>query len=264
MSAAGAVQGAGVGGARAPWRAAVAPYEKPRVSRTLLDVASSVVPYLALLVAMYLLLDVSVVAGLALAPGGAGFLFRTFVVVHDCTHGSLFETKRANRRLGTVLGLLMYTPFESWAHSHAVHHATAGDLDRRGIGDVPTLTVAEYNARTPRGRLAYRLFRHPLVMFGLGPLLSVVIIPRLVPNDLRPALRRSISRTSGAVGGAVVALCWLIGWWQYLIVQWPVAWLASSAGSFLFYVQHISSRTSTGRTAATGTTPTLPSAAARS
>src|SRR3954469_4549771 len=113
MSAAGAVQGAGVGGARAPWKAAVAPYAKPRLARTLLDVASSVVPYLALLIAMYLLLDASVAGALALAPLAAGFLLRTFIVFHDCTHGSLFATKRANRRLGTVLGLLLYTPFES-------------------------------------------------------------------------------------------------------------------------------------------------------
>src|SRR3954470_21310269 len=128
MSAGGAVQGAVVGSARAPWKAAVAPYAKPRRSRTLLDVATSVVPYLALLIAMYLLLDVSVVGALALAPLAAGFLLRTFVVFHDCTHGSLFETKRANRRLGTVLGLLMYTPFESWRQSHAVLHAIAHRL----------------------------------------------------------------------------------------------------------------------------------------
>src|SRR3954469_13722355 len=151
MSAGVSVQGAVAGGARAPWKDAVAPYAKPRLSRTLLDIASSVVPYLALLTAMYLLLDASVLGALALVPLAAGFLLRTFIVFHDCTHGSLFETKRANRRLGTVLGLLLYTPFESWAHSHAVHHATAGDLGRRGTGDVPTLTVAEYNARTPRG-----------------------------------------------------------------------------------------------------------------
>src|SRR3954454_1309424 len=126
MSAAGAVQGAGVGGARAPWKAAVAPYAKPRLARTLLDVASSVVPYLALLIAMYLLLDVSVVGAVALAPLAAGFLLRTFVVFHDCTHGWLFDTKRPTGRLGTVLALLMYTPFDSWARSRAVHHATAG------------------------------------------------------------------------------------------------------------------------------------------
>jgi omega-6 fatty acid desaturase (delta-12 desaturase) len=237
MNAAG-VQGEAVGAARSPWKAAVAHYATPSRSRTVLDIVTSVVPYLALLIAMYVLLDVSVALALALAPLAAGFLLRTFIVFHDCTHGSLFETKAANRRLGTFLGLLLYTPFESWRHSHAVHHATAGDLDRRGVGDVPTLTVAEYNARTPRGRMAYRLFRNPLVMFGLGPILTVVIMPRLVPKDARPRLRRSIIRTNVAVAVIVIGLCLLMGWWQYLIVQWPVAWLAASAGIFLFYVQH--------------------------
>jgi acyl-lipid omega-6 desaturase (Delta-12 desaturase) len=237
MSAAG-VQVDAIAGGPAPWKAAVAYYATPSRFRTVLDIVTSVVPYLALLTAMYLLLDVSVVLALALAPLAAGFLLRTFVVFHDCTHGSLFETKAANRRLGTFLGLLMYTPFESWRHSHAVHHATAGDLDRRGVGDVPTLTVAEYNARAPRGRLAYRLFRNPLVMFGLGPIVSVVVMPRLVPKDARPRLRRSIIRTNIALAVIVAGLCLLIGWWQYLIVQWSVAWLAASAGIFLFYVQH--------------------------
>jgi omega-6 fatty acid desaturase (delta-12 desaturase) len=189
-------------------------------------------------VATYLLLDVSVWLSLALAPLTAGFLLRSFILFHDCTHGSLFETKRANHWVGTLLGLLVYTPFESWGHSHAVHHATAGDLDRRGQGDVATLTVAEYNARTPRGRLAYRLFRNPLVMFGLGPILSVVILPRLVPKDARPRLRQSIIRTNIAVVVMVVGACLLVGPREYLLLQWPAAWLAASIGIFLFYVQH--------------------------
>jgi omega-6 fatty acid desaturase (delta-12 desaturase) len=223
---------------KAPWKRMVATYAQPRLSRTWLDIATSVVPYLGLLVAMYVLLDVSVLLSLALAPVAAGFLLRTFILFHDCTHGSLFRSKRANHWLGTALGLLVYTPFDSWGHSHAVHHATAGDLDRRGSGDVATLTVAEYNARSPRGRLAYRLFRNPLVMFGLGPILSVVILPRLWRKDMRPRLRRSIIRTNVAVVFLVTGLCLLMGWWQYLIVQWPTAWMASSAGIFLFYVQH--------------------------
>jgi omega-6 fatty acid desaturase (delta-12 desaturase) len=230
--------GAAVPAPRAPWRALVAEYAQPRLSRTWLDVATSVAPYIGLLVAMYFLLDVSVLLSLALAPLAAGFLLRTFILFHDCTHGSLFKAKWANRWLGTTLGLLVYTPFESWGHSHAVHHATAGDLDRRGTGDVPTLTVAEYNARSWSGRLAYRLFRNPLIMFGLGPMLSVVILPRLVPRNARPRLRRSIIRTNIAVTVIVTGLVLLMGWWQYLLVQWPAAWLASSAGIFLFYVQH--------------------------
>lgn len=238
MSAMATVETNATGTPRAPWRPAVAEYAQPHLGRTLLDLATSVVPYLALLVGMYFALDVSVLLTLALSPLAAGFLLRTFILFHDCTHGSLWRSKRANRWLGTFLGLLVYTPFESWGHSHAVHHATAGDLDRRGVGDVATLTVDEYLAKSSRGQLAYRLFRNPLVMFGLGPILSVVVIPRLVPKDARPRLRRAVIRTNIIVTAMVVGLVLLMGWWQYLIVQWPAAWLAASAGIFLFYVQH--------------------------
>ena len=123
-------------------------------------------PYLALSVLMYLALDVSYLLVLALAVPAAGFLVRTFIVFHDCTHGSFLPSKRANALLGPRSGCSCSTPFVSWRHSHAVHHATAGDLDRRGIGDVHTLTVAEYRAKSWQRRLGYRLFRNPLVMFG--------------------------------------------------------------------------------------------------
>jgi omega-6 fatty acid desaturase (delta-12 desaturase) len=227
-----------MGNERAPWRAAVKTYAQPHLGKTWLDISTSVVPYLALMVGMYLLLDVSVLLTLALAPVAAGFLLRTFILFHDCTHGSLFHSKRANRYWGTFLGLLVYTPFESWGHSHAIHHATAGDLDRRGTGDVSTLTVAEYLSRDARGRRMYRLFRNPLVMFGLGPILSVIVIPRLVPKDARPRLRRAVIRTNIIVAVMVVGLVWLMGPLEYLVVQWPAAWMAASAGIFLFYVQH--------------------------
>ena len=229
---------AGAATPSAPWRSAIRPYARPRLARTWIDVLTSVVPYFALLVAMYLLLDVSVLLTLALAPLTAGFMLRTFILFHDCTHGALWHTKRANTWWGRALGLLLFMPFESWRHSHAVHHATAGDLERRGTGDVPMLTVAEYRARTPRQQRLYRVYRHPAVMFGLGPLVSFVVGPRLVPKDARPRIRWAIHRTNllllVLIGGAI----WLIGWWQYLVVQWPAAWLAASAGIFLFYVQH--------------------------
>src|SRR4051794_30702393 len=168
--------------ARAPWRAAIAEYARPSTARSWLDIFTSVAPYLALLVAMYLLLDVSVLLTLALAPLAAGFLLRTFILFHDCTHGALFKTKRMNRIVGIGLGLLCYLPYESWGHSHAMHHASAGDLDRRGHGDVAMWTVAEYRAKSKRERFLYRLFRNPLVMFGLGPILSFVVAPRIVPK----------------------------------------------------------------------------------
>jgi len=219
-------------------REALRTYAQPDPGRTALDLLTSVVPYIGLLALMAWLIHISVLLSLALAPLAAGFMLRTFIVFHDCTHGSMFRSKRANRYMGMFVGLLLYMPFESWRHSHWVHHATAGDLDRRGQGDVPTLTVEEYKARSARARLAYRLFRHPLVMFGLGPLLAFVIGPRLVSSSSRPRDRRAILVTNVAVAAVVTTACLTIGWWQYLVVQWPAAWLAGSAGIFLFYVQH--------------------------
>jgi len=224
--------------ARPGWRDDLAPYTEPRLRRSLVDLATSVLPYLALSVLMYFSLGVSYLLTLAIAVPAAGFLLRTYIVFHDCTHGSLLPSKRANAWVGRVLGLLVYSPFASWRHNHAVHHATAGDLERRGVGDVPTLTVAEYRARGRRGRLGYRLFRNPLVMFGLGPILSMVILPRIPPRGARPRIRRSILGTDVALVLAIGALCWLIGWQAFLLVQVPTAMLAGSVGVWLFYVQH--------------------------
>src|SRR5581483_4721126 len=123
-------------------------------------------------------------------------------------------------------------------HTHAVHHATAGNLDRRGVGDLPTLTVSEYAERSWPARLGYRMFRNPLVMFGLGPILSFVVLPRLFNKGTRPHLRRAVMRTNVILFVAVAGICAWIGPWDYLLVQWPAAWLAGAAGIFLFYAQH--------------------------
>ena len=144
-------------------------------------------PYVALSVLMYLSLDVSLWLTLALAIPAAGFMLRTFILFHDCTHGAFVPTRRANTWLGIALGVVVFSPFHAWRYNHAVHHGTAGDLDRRGTGDVQTLTVAEFNAMEPRGRLAYRLFRNPFVMFGLGPLYSLVLQPRVIPRSATAA-----------------------------------------------------------------------------
>src|SRR3954447_19243235 len=159
-------------------RTEVALYARPHLGRGVLDLATSVVPYLALSVLMYFALDVSYFLTLALAIPAAGFLVRTYIVFHDCGHGSFMRSRRANRWIGTICGLLVFTPFESWRHEHAVHHATAEDLDRRGVGDVKTLTVEEYRSLPWLGRLKYRLFRNPLVMFGVGPLYAMILSPR--------------------------------------------------------------------------------------
>ena len=220
------------------WREALAPYEQPRLGRSLLDIATSVVPYLALMVLMYLALDVSYLLVLALSVPAAGFLVRTYILFHDCTHGSFFESKRANKWWGTFFGLLVFTPFMSWRHSHQVHHATAGDLDRRGEGDVPTLTVAEYRSRSFWGRLGYRGFRSPFGMFVVGPIFAMLIQPRLVSRDARPRIKRSVIGTNIALVILVGAVCWLIGWKEYIAIQGPAAMMAGAAGVWLFYVQH--------------------------
>jgi acyl-lipid omega-6 desaturase (Delta-12 desaturase) len=237
-SAIGAATGVGPGAERPFWREALAPYARPRLARSLLDLASSVLPYLALSVLMYLALDVSYLLALALAVPASGFLLRTYIVFHDCAHGSFLPSKRANAWLGVALGLVVYEAFLSWRHTHAVHHATAGDLDRRGVGDVLTLTVFEYQASPWQRRLGYRLFRNPLVMFGLGPLYALLVQPRLVSRSARPRIRRSVIATNIALAALVGALCWLVGWRDYLLVQMPSALLAGSAGVWLFYVQH--------------------------
>ncbi|MBA3260900.1 MAG: fatty acid desaturase [Thermoleophilaceae bacterium] len=220
------------------WRDALAPYARPHLGRGLVGIATSLVPYLALSALIYLALDISYLLVLALALPAAGFLLRTFTVFHDCAHGSFLPSKRANAWLGAALGLVVYTPFQSWRHSHAVHHATSGDLDRRGTGDLLTLTVAEYRASSWRQRLGYRLFRNPLVMFGLGPIYSMILQPRLVSRSARPRIRRSVIATNVVLVVVVGALCWLVGWREFLLVQTPTVLLGGAAGVWLFYVQH--------------------------
>ena len=183
-------------------------------------------------------LRVSVGLVLVLGVLAAGFLLRSYIVFHDCAHGSFLPSKRANIWLGSALGVILYTPFQRWRHGHAIHHATAADLDRRGEGDVLTLTVAEYNARDFIGRLRYRLFRNPLVMFGLGPLFAMVLMPRLAPRDARPRIRRSVHSTNASLAGVIACACVFIGWRDFLIIQGPATMLAGSVGIWLFYVQH--------------------------
>jgi omega-6 fatty acid desaturase (delta-12 desaturase) len=211
---------------------------QPRLFRSVLDVATSIVPYLALSVLLYLTWEVSVLLTVSLVVLAAGFLVRTFVVFHDCAHGSLFSSKRANRWVGRLAALLVLSPFERWRHDHAVHHGTSGDLERRGVGDIVTLTVREYRARSRRGRLAYRVIRNPAFMFGLGPIVAMVIGPRLPARGHRPRLRHSVLGTDAAVFSLAAGLCWLIGWERLLLVWAPPALLAGSVGIWLFYVQH--------------------------
>lgn len=220
------------------WRDSVSRFERASTGAAALDLASSLGAYVALTVAMYLVRDVSIWLTLALAVPAAGFLLRTFIVFHDCAHGSFVPSKRGNLWLGRLTGLVVFQPFANWRHNHAVHHGSSGDLDRRGTGDVETLTAAEYAARPWRGRLTYRLFRSPIVLFGIGPIWSLMIGPRLWSKRMRPRQRHSVWLTNLALVALLGPLIWIVGPVAWLEVQMPTAILAGTAGVFLFYVQH--------------------------
>ena len=232
------------GGERSPrqdaarLRESLSAYARPRPLRSLSDVMTSVVAYLGMSAAIYFALSVSPLLAIVLAPVSAVFLLRTYIVFHDCSHGSFLASRRGNVWLGTFCGLLVLSPFVRWRHDHAVHHATSGDLDRRGVGDLPTLTVAEYHERRWPGRLGYRILRSPAVMFGIGPMFAMIVGPRIVARHARPRMRKSVIWTDVALAVVGGSLIWLIGIGDFLLIWAPAALLAGAVGIWLFYVQH--------------------------
>ena len=219
-------------------RESLTAYVRPRPLRSFLDVMTSMVAYLGMSVAIYFALRVSPLLAIVLSPVSAVFLLRTYIVFHDCSHGSFLASRRGNVWLGTFCGLLVLSPFVRWRHDHAVHHATSGDLDKRGVGDLPTLTVAEYYERRWPGRLGYRILRSPAVMFGIGPVYAMIVGPRIVARNARPRMRNSVIWTDVALAVVVGSLIWLIGIGDFLLVWAPAALLAGAVGIWLFYVQH--------------------------
>jgi omega-6 fatty acid desaturase (delta-12 desaturase) len=177
---------------------------------------------------------------LLLAVPASGFLVRLFALQHDCGHCSLFKTRWINDLIGRVIGVITLTPYDYWRRAHASHHATSGNLDRRGIGDITTLTVLEYSALSPRRKLAYRFYRHPLVLFGIGPVYLFILKHRL-PLDL-PWLQRgpwlSVLGTNVAIACLLTVMALVVGPINFLKIQLPLALLGSSAGVWLFFVQH--------------------------
>jgi omega-6 fatty acid desaturase (delta-12 desaturase) len=220
------------------WRDAVIEFEKPSMARSVGQLANSVVPYFAILVAMYYSLGISYWITLVLAVPAAGFLIRSFIICHDCGHGAFFKSRRANRIFGALTGVLVFIPAYYWSHQHAKHHATAGDLDRRGSGDVWTLTVEEYVALSRRQRLVYRLYRHPLVLLGIGPAYTFFLRYRWWVGTDSPRARRSTIRTNIALALIIVAASLTIGFKAYLMIQLPIMLVAGALGVWLFYVQH--------------------------
>ena len=221
------------------WRAAVAPFQHADTRRSVWQFINSAVPYAVLWVLMYLSLSVSYWLTLALAVLASGFMVRLFIIFHDCGHGSFFASQRANDIVGIITGIVTFTPYYDWRHAHAIHHATSGDLDRRGAGDVWTLTVDEYLAAPWLKRAAYRVFRFPLVTFGIGPTFVFLIaqrFPSTASKDKRE--RYSVYWTDLALLIIFVVAALTIGWQAFVLVQLPIMIIGGAAGVWLFYVQH--------------------------
>jgi omega-6 fatty acid desaturase (delta-12 desaturase) len=175
---------------------------------------------------------------LGLSILAAGFLVRAFIIFHDCTHSSFFNSRKANDFWGIITGLLAFTPYYRWRHDHAIHHATAANLDKRGTGDVMTLTVEEYQELPTLNKLGYRLIRNPLVVFGLGPLWMFVIMQRIPPKGTKGKELRNVLYTNLALAVIITGMHFLIGIKAYLLIQMPIMYFAGLAGLWLFYVQH--------------------------
>ncbi len=221
-----------------PWRPAIAPYQRPNVRHSIWQIVNTFVPYAVLWYLMVLSLAYSYVITLALAVLTSGFLVRIFIILHDCGHGSFLPSKRASGIIGSICGVLTLTPYYQWRHDHAMHHATAGDLDRRGHGDVQTLTVAEYLQLSPWKRLSYRVFRHPLVLLLVGPIFTFVVSQRFVLPTSGPRERHSVYATNAILVAVAVGMSALIGVWSYLSIVLPVVMCAGAAAVWLFYCQH--------------------------
>jgi acyl-lipid omega-6 desaturase (Delta-12 desaturase) len=220
------------------WKEIVAKYQQPSTARALWQIVNTLVPYALLWYLMYRSLAVSWWLTVPLAVLAGAFLVRIFIIFHDCGHGSYFKSRRANDIVGFITGVLTLTPYYHWRWEHAIHHASAGHLDKRGTGDVWTLTVQEYLEASRWKRFAYRLARNPVVLFGLAPLFLFVVMQRFPSRKANARERRSVWWMNLAILGMAAALSWVFGPVAYLIIQLTVMMVAGSAGVWMFYVQH--------------------------
>jgi len=222
----------------AVWRETVAPYQKPALGRSVWQIVNTIVPYTVLWYLMYLSLGVSWWLTMPLAILAGGFLVRVFIIFHDCGHGSFFKSRRVNDVWGIITGTLTFTPYHHWRREHSIHHATSGDLDRRGTGDLWTMTVQEYLDTSRGKRIAYRLARNPVVLFVLAPLFLLLIKHRIPKADASLEERDGVHATTVTLLTMAFVLIAVFGLKAYLLIQLTVLLVAGSVGFWLFYVQH--------------------------
>ncbi|PCD04996.1 fatty acid desaturase [Peribacillus simplex] len=219
-------------------RKQIAPFEQSTTKQSIWQIVNTLGPFIILWYLAYISLSVSYWLALIPAVFAAGFLTRIFIIFHDCTHHSFFKDRRANRIVGTIMGVLTLFPFDQWGHEHSVHHATSGNLDKRGTGDIWTLTVDEYLAAPFKLRFAYRFYRNPLVMFGLGPIYVFLLKNRFNRKGARKKEKNNTYLTNVLIVVFAALLCLAVGWQSFLLVQGSIFMISGSIGIWLFYVQH--------------------------
>jgi omega-6 fatty acid desaturase (delta-12 desaturase) len=220
------------------WQKIVLKYAQPDLIKSIWQICNSVIPYLFLWYLMYRSLEYSYIITLSLSFLAIGFMIRIFIIFHDCGHGSFFRSGRANNIVGTIMGMIVFTPFDSWNNQHRAHHITSANLDKRGIGDVWTMTTEEYLKSSIFQRFVYRSFRNPFIMFTVGPIFVVFIRNRLTSKTMSRREKLNIYITNIIVLMVAVILSLIIGLKAYLLIQLPVLLIAHSIGIWLFYIQH--------------------------
>ncbi|EPZ53102.1 fatty acid desaturase [Alicyclobacillus acidoterrestris] len=223
---------------RISWKEQLAPFQKSDTKKSIWQVINTVVPFLSLWTFAYLSLSISIWLGIAIAVVASGFFIRLFIIFHDCGHHSFFKSRRANEIVGIITGILTFFPYHQWKYEHAVHHATSGDLGRRGTGDMWTLTVKEYEQLPFVKRMVYRVYRNPFVMFGIGPIHLFFNQYRFNRRGAGRKERVNTHITNFTLIAILTALSFILGWKGVLLVEGPILYLAGVIGIWLFYVQH--------------------------
>lgn len=222
------------------WTRILVKYREPNHARSLFELAVTLLPFLIIWALAWWSLTVSPWLALAFAVANSAFVVRLFMIQHDCGHGAFFKNRRVGDWVGRFIGVLTLTPYDVWRRNHAMHHATTGNLDHRGTGDMPTLTVREFRERSWLGRLGYRIVRNPLFLFGIVPFYTFFLTNRLPFGVMRGGWRYWISSqvTNLAIAAIIATLVWLGGVKVVLLIFFPTVFLAAVAGMWLFYIQH--------------------------
>ena len=220
------------------WEKVIRKYNKPDVKKSIWQIVNSLIPYAFMWYLMYLSLQFSYAVTLLLALIASGFLIRIFIIFHDCGHGSFFKSAKANNAVGMIAGFLTFTPYQMWHHHHRIHHASAVNLDKRGIGDVWTMTKEEYLNSVKPAQRYYRFFRNPFVMFIIGPLFVIFFQNRVTRKRMNREDRIHVYITNVAILLMSAGLIMLMGWKAFLMIQLPVIFFSHSIGIWLFLIQH--------------------------